>query len=246
MFHMKSGDENNSKDFSSGSSDADNTSKTIDNSQNKTTKEEEAYPSVLTEENLDNIRSAAQRLTSVLEEKDALVKYLESEVEGLSKKNREFVDKFRSLHADFENARRRHASDLEGLSSNIVKNIFKDLLNLLDNFDRCKNLEDKIKSEIEEPAKDLSQDNQDHIFKKVQSFLKGFDMISYEMLSVMKKYHIETISVKVGDKFDLEIHDAIQTMPSQEHKPGTVLMIINSGYKLNDKVLRHAKVVIAE
>lgn len=195
---------------------------------------------VVNEEDLNHIKSAAQRLTVALEEKEEMIMHLESEVKNLSDKNQQCVDKLRSLYTDFENTKRRQVVEIENLSDSIIKNVFKDLTNLLDNFERCKNLQVKLKNNISKA------EGNEEIIKGMENFLKGFDMIYQDLISAMKKYNVEFINVMPGQEFNLELHDAIQTMPSNDYKSGQIAMLVSPGYKIKDSVLRHAKVIVAE
>ena len=74
---------------------------------------------------------------------------------------------------------------------------------------------------------------------------QGVELICGQFNDVLKGYGLAEIEA-VGQPFDPEIHEALAEVPDDEHAPGTVIEEMEKGYKLNDKVVRYARVVVSK
>jgi molecular chaperone GrpE len=79
------------------------------------------------------------------------------------------------------------------------------------------------------------------------SFLEGVNLVAEKFSNVLTNYGVETIS-EAGVQFDVNLHDAMMRIPAPEQgiESNTVVQILEPGYKLGDKVIRHAKVIVSE
>lgn len=78
------------------------------------------------------------------------------------------------------------------------------------------------------------------------TFLDGVKMIAAKFDEVLSKYGVERID-EVNVPFDVELHDAMMKQKADsEVEPNTVLAVLEPGYKMNDRVIRHAKVIVSE
>ena len=74
---------------------------------------------------------------------------------------------------------------------------------------------------------------------------KGVELINGKFRDVLKSKGMEEVGVKQGDSFDAEIHDAITQIPAPDKKlKGKIIDVVERGYKLGDKIIRHPKVVV--
>lgn len=134
----------------------------------------------------------------------------------------EMKDKYLRLFADFENYKRRTAKERLELIQTASEKVVKELLAVLDDFDRAeKAFREKSDKESE-----------------------GFFLIQNKFKKVL-----ESQGVKVMDtsslEFDPDVHDAITQIPApSEALKGKIIDVVEKGYLLNEKVIRHAKVVI--
>jgi len=82
---------------------------------------------------------------------------------------------------------------------------------------------------------------------KATSYLDGVQMLSDKFDAVLKRYGVERIDQE-GVPFDVNIHDAmlIQKAPDDDTESGVVLQIVENGYTMGEKTLRHAKVIVSE
>jgi len=162
----------------------------------------------------------------------------EKEVEELQNRIRELEEKVKKLEnvaksanvraADFqrelEYMKERYRRDLEEQRKYGYEKLALDLLNVLDNFERA--------LEAATATRDFD------------SLLKGVEMIASELKRILEKYEIREIEIE-GKEFDPYLAEAVETVPSAEHPPNTVVKVIQKGYKLHDKVIRPARVVVS-
>lgn len=144
----------------------------------------------------------------------------------IQKEDQDFKEKYIRLYSEYENYRKRTAKEKIDLISNASENVIKELLPILDDFERAidnnKNVEDA-------------------------SVLKeGFDLIYSKMHKGLVNQGLKPMEAN-GKDFDSEIHEAITKIPAPNEKlKGKVVDVIEKGYQINEKVIRYAKVVVGE
>lgn len=132
-------------------------------------------------------------------------------------------DKFLRLFAEFENYKRRTSKERVEMFKTANQDVIVSMLPVLDDFDRAIN---ELKK-----AKD-------------KELLKGIELISNKFRSTLKSKGLEEIEVKEGDTFDAEIHEAITQIPAPKDKlKGKIVDVVETGYKLGDRIIRYPKVV---
>mgnify|MGYP001168170451 FL=1 len=130
-------------------------------------------------------------------------------------------DKNLRLFAEFENFRKRTAKERIELFSTANKDIMTSLLPILDNFERS------IK------ANNYSDDD-------------GPVLIYKQLLSELEKKGLKKMEDPIGKELDTDFHEAISNIPAPKKKDkGKIIDVTEKGYLLGDKVLRYAKVVVA-
>ncbi len=130
------------------------------------------------------------------------------------------------LMADFDNYRKRVTKEKADIIKNAAEKVLSGLLPIVDDFER--GLE----------ATKTSEDTAD--------IRQGMELIYHKLLNYLATYGVTPIE-STGADFDADLHDAIATVPApDESMKGKVIDTTTKGYKLNDKVLRHAKVVVGE
>lgn len=133
-------------------------------------------------------------------------------------------DKFLRLFAEFENYKRRTSKERIDLFKTAGQEVIVSLLPVIDDFDRA----------IREISK--SED---------QEMFKGVELISNKFKETLKNKGLQELEVKEGDAFDAEIHDAITQIPAPSKKlKGKIIDVVEKGFKLGDKIIRHPKVVV--
>lgn len=80
-----------------------------------------------------------------------------------------------------------------------------------------------------------------------KNFLTGVELVSNKFVEILAKHGIERID-ETGVPFDVNIHDALLKQPAQEENtpPDTVLQILERGYRMGDKIIKHAKVIVSQ
>lgn len=128
------------------------------------------------------------------------------------------------LAADFDNYRKRQAQERECLIAYGAQDAMKKLIEVLDNFDRAKQ------------SIDSTED--------VQQIKDSFNVLYNQMFDNLSKLGLEVIQAQ-GQEFDPNFHEAVMQTPTSEHQENHVIMELQKGYKLGDKVLRPTLVNVA-
>jgi len=135
-------------------------------------------------------------------------------------------DRFLRLYADFENLRKKTAKEKVELISSASSGILKELLPVLDNFDRA-----------------IANNEQ---VTEVEAMKEGFALIHSLLKTTVEKNGLTPIDT-IGQPFNTDLHEAIAHLPVNEKaKKGCVIEQVEKGYYLNDKVIRFAKVVVGQ
>lgn len=146
------------------------------------------------------------------------------QVGQLQQQVEEEKNKYLRLYAEFENFRRRNAKERIELISSASSELMAEILPVLDDFERA--------IESNKAIDDLD------------GVKKGFELLYQKMKGVLSNKGLKAIESK-GEAFDAEIHEAVAQVPVEDKKQkGQIIDIVEKGYKLNDKVIRHPKVVV--
>ncbi|WP_282179494.1 nucleotide exchange factor GrpE [Maribacter stanieri] len=133
-------------------------------------------------------------------------------------------DKFLRLFAEFENYKRRTSKERMELFKTAGQEVIVSLLPVLDDFDRA--------------IKELAKSDDKEAFK-------GVELINVKLRETLKNKGLEMLDVNAGDVFDADIHEAITQIPAPDKKmKGKVIDVIEKGFKLGDRIIRHPKVVV--
>ncbi|MBE6447344.1 MAG: nucleotide exchange factor GrpE [Alphaproteobacteria bacterium] len=135
--------------------------------------------------------------------------------------------------AEEENLRKRLEKEKLDAVKYANKNFAKDLLAVLDNFER-------INANIERLNVSIEND------PNLKAYLDGISLCEKELITVFKKYGISKIEVTKGDSFNHEYHQAMCEVESNEHPAGSVMEVMQTGYSYNDRLLRPAMVSVSK
>lgn len=150
---------------------------------------------------------------------------LAQEVETLTARVAELEDKNLRMMAEFDNYRRRTNKEKLALMETAGEKIFTEMLALVDDFER---------------AQAAMQKTED-----IDSLRSGIELIYQKFISFLDKHDVHTIETENAD-FNTDEHEAITTFAAGEDKKGKVIDCTQKGYKLGEKVIRFAKVVVGE
>ena len=135
-------------------------------------------------------------------------------------------DKYLRLFAEFENYKKRTTKERIELFKTAGQELMTSMLPIMDDFDRGL-------AEIKK-AKD-------------KELLKGMQLINDKLKKTLEQKGLTLMTVKAGDVFDADIHEAITQIPAPTDKlKGKVIDCIENGYMLGDKIIRFPKVVIGQ
>lgn len=144
-----------------------------------------------------------------------------AELEALKKELAEGTERMKRLQADFENFRRRTRQEKEELSNLVVQDFIRELLPMLDNFDRAMAAE----------ANDAAQ------------FQQGVEMIYNQLAEILKNKGLEKIETKDA-KFDPNFHQAVMRVEDPELDDEAVAMELQKGYMVKGRVIRPSMVQV--
>lgn len=149
----------------------------------------------------------------------------QEDVAALKARIVELEDKNLRLMAEFDNYRRRTNKEKLDLMETAGEKIFTEMLSLIDDFER---------------ANSAMQKTED-----VKSLREGVDLIYQKFINFLGKHDVHAIETHNAD-FNTDEHEAVTTFAAGEDKKGKVVDCTQKGYKLGDKVIRFAKVVVGE
>jgi molecular chaperone GrpE len=164
-------------------------------------------------------RRRVQDLERELEEKNRLLEEKEKELEELR-------DLYIRKLAEFDNYRKRTQREFVELVRNANADLILQILPVVDDFERS--------------LKALEGQNENF-----SAFAEGVRMIYQKLMGVLEKQGVKKIE-SVGKPFDPEKHEALLQVEAEGVEPNTVVEEHQPGYFLNDKVLRHAKVIVSK
>ena len=148
----------------------------------------------------------------------------EERIAELEKENADLKDQLLRRAADFDNYRKRMMKEKQETFDYANANLLGDLLDSLDNFDRT----------IEAAA----------TAKDVKSVTDGIKMINKNLVKMLEdKYGLVSFG-KEGDEFNPDEHEAIGRTEDEKAKKETLMQVYLKGYKLKEKIIRHAKVMV--
>lgn len=146
-----------------------------------------------------------------------------SELEQLKQEIQKEKDQYLRLFAEFDNFKKRTAKERFDIFKTANAETITSLIPVIDDFERgLKEIEKSENSEL----------------------LKGVELIYHKLVEILRGKGLKAVEVKAGDVFDTDFMEAITQIPSpSEDLKGKVVDVVETGYALNDKIIRYAKVV---
>ena len=190
-----------------------------DQTEEKTTSQEETADSQAADTAANADAGASD---TAAEEKKELTP--EEKIAALEKENADLKDQLLRRAADFDNYRKRMMKEKQDTYDYANAALLADLLDSLDNFDRTI-----------DAAKDA---------KDAKSIADGIKMINKNLVKMLEDKYGLTGYGKEGDEFNPDEHEAIGRTEDEKAKKETLAQVYLKGYKLKDKVIRHAKVMV--
>lgn len=137
-------------------------------------------------------------------------------------------DKLLRTIAESDNTRKRLEKSIEESRDYAIFSFAKDLLSVNDNLSRA----------LEHKPQNMEGD--------IANIITGVEMTKGELTSILQKHGLESIEPLLGEKFDYNIHHAISQILSDEYDQDSVIAVMQSGYKIKDRLLRPATVQVSK
>jgi len=150
---------------------------------------------------------------------------LNVQIETLTAEKTELNDRFLRLYSEFENYKKRTNKEKIDLIATASEKVILGLLPIVDDYERA------------------IQHN--HNIEDINVLKEGFELIYNKLIALLKRFEVEEI-MAVGEIFDTDLHEAVTHFPAPcEEDKGKIMDVAQKGYKLKDKVIRFAKVVVS-
>lgn len=190
-----------------------------DNADNLTPEANASEEALAKELNTDDSVSGTQHLNDSMEE-------AESENEKLKRELGEAKDKYLRLMAEFENYKKRSSKEFRDMSQTAGREIIQSLLDVVDDSKRA--------------AKQMEASND------LETIKQGVSLVFNKLHHTLQQKGLKEMECMKAD-FDSDLHEAITEIPAgNEEMVGKVMDVVQPGYYLNDKLIRHAKVVVGK
>jgi molecular chaperone GrpE len=149
---------------------------------------------------------------------------LRAKLQEAEQKRDEYLDLAQRTRADFENYQKRLKRDLaeERLYAQVP--LAADLLGAIDNLERA--------TAAAEQAGEKGP------------LVQGVALVRTQLLDVLRRHGVTRIEAE-GQPFDPNLHQAVMQQPSKDHPPLTVLQVLEQGYRIHERVLRPARVIVS-
>ncbi len=170
---------------------------------------------------------------------DPKISELEKQVAVLQIEKADLADSLKQIAADFANVRRRHDEEKTRGSSLATNGLVMEIFPILDNFRRASEHAPAIEI-TDDNIPDLGEDD----FRKISAYFEGIRQIEKQLESVLQNVGLIRIET-INQSFDPRTMEAIAYESHPELPENTVIDELEGGYKLNDKVIRPAKVRVS-
>lgn len=172
----------------------------------------------LTEEQINELEAEVSVTDELMDDE------LEFKVDDLENQVESLKDQLLRKTAEMENLRRRTQKEKDDLVKYANERLIANLLDVPDDLTNALNA--------------AKQEN-----SSKESIIQGIEMIHNKAFRLFGNAGLQAMTIEPGAEFDVEYHEALMQQPSEEIPDGHIIAVIQPGYLLNDKVIRHAKVV---
>ena len=175
-------------------------------------------------------QTAEETVQQAEEALDDAQQAVEEDIAALLEEARAEADKHKDMalrvQADMENLRRRTRMDVESAHKYALEKFVNELIPVLDSME-------------------MGMDAASKEDASAESIKEGLDMTFKQFLDVMQKFDVARVDPK-GEKFDPQLHEAMTMVPSPDHESNTVMEVFQKGYTLNERLVRAARVIVAQ
>ena len=162
-----------------------------------------------------------EQAEEILEEQVEEVAEAPSETDALKEQLAQLNDKYVRMLAEYDNFRKRSQKEKTEIYPRATADTVEKFLPIVDNFERA----------MSAPCAD-------------ETFKKGMDMIFQSFMSTLTALNVEVIG-KAGETFDPQLHNAVMHIEDDKYGENEVVMVLQKGYRIGDRVVRYAMVQVA-
>ena len=170
------------------------------------------------QENVNNNENEEKKEQAINEES---VNQENTELEKINKELEETTDRLKRLMAEFENYKKRSSKERELLYNSILADVISAILPAVDNLDKAVNTQTKD-----------------------EQYKQGIELVDKQIKDVLNSFGVQKIE-SVGQKFDPEIHEAVNHVEDPDLGEQEIKDEYRAGYKIGNKVIRHSMVIVA-
>lgn len=149
-------------------------------------------------------------------------------LQACKKELADYKERYAYLMSDFENHRRREATETVNRIARAQSSLLLEILSVVDNFERA--------------FAESSQNTQEDTQKR----LAGFELIYKNLLKLLEKHGITAMVIKEGDEFNPEFHEALMHVAHEGVTSGNIVQVLQKGYLMKGALLRPAQVSVAQ
>lgn len=154
---------------------------------------------------------------------------LQEDIEAMRETNNELSDQYTRAKAETENTRRISSQEIAKARKFALEGFAKELLQVKDSLDQAARV-------------DLSGDANEQLIEQMS---EGMALTLKQLEDVFERFNIEIINPEAGDTLDPELHQAMTKQPSEEVDANNIISTIQTGYTLNERLLRPAMVIVS-
>src|SRR4051812_43696021 len=143
-------------------------------------------------------------------------------LQDAQKERDEYLELAKRTKADFENFRKRVAADVQGARARGKAEVAREVIDAVDNLERALEAADG----------------------EGEGLQSGVEMVLASLRETLQRHGIEAVEPK-GEKFDPNQHEALSTMPVEGTEGGTVVEVMQKGYRMGEQLIRPARVVVS-
>jgi len=160
------------------------------------------------------------------EASDQVEQDLEALLADTQRERDEYLELAKRTKADFENYRKRMASEVQAAAARGKAALVGELVHVIDNLERALD------------ATNDSSQNED-------ALIQGIQLTYRDLCMALENHGVETVD-PVGERFDPAWHEALTTKPADGTEPGVVVEVMQKGYRMGEQLVRPARVVVSE
>lgn len=169
----------------------------------------------------EKIEDIKDNIKKAEDNKDEYIAKLNSDLVDQTKKSEEYFEHLKRNMAEFDNFKKRMSKEKESMYGMILSDVLTSILPVLDNF------ENALKAKTADP-----------------SYKEGMAMICNQLKDYLKNQGLTEIEA-LGKTFDPNLHEAVMHEENEEFKEKEIMEVLRKGYMINDKVIRHSMVKVA-